>query len=345
VNMNNEIFSSPDNFTAAFTAGLVEMLEHEGLGVFILVCANAGFDERILQVLAPRLELRFEEYSARYREALQQGRSLPDADDDVLVFLKIMVIGFAALQPTQRRTEGPWELQFNQLRAFRPPRMANAKVDSLHIPFNENGFHFNKPFLRKECFWSGELQGREVELLYNKFPFVDFHGLLVPQREHNAPQFLTHDDHHYMWRVTEELGRTLPGVGFGYNAYGGYASINHLHFQMFLRETPLPLQLVQWKHNGGEQVYPSRVERFDNVEAAWRYIEIMHGGGESYNLLYLPGEVYCLPRRIQGSYQHSTWTGGFAWYEMCGGVVNFSHDDYTQLSCEMIEVEFSKLAL
>ena len=340
--MSDAIFQSVENFSAAFTAGLGQMLEHEGLGVFILVAANAGFDAQIQQ---GRLAERYERYATFYREALRQGRPLPDADDDVLVFLKLMAIGFDALQPTQRRHAGPWELQFNQLRAFRPPRMANTRVEGLQVPFNENGFHFNKPFLRKECFWSGELQGREVELLYNKFPFVDCHGLLVPQREHNAPQFLTHDDHHYLWRVTAELGATLPGVGFGYNAYGAYASVNHLHFQMFLREQPLPVQLEQWQHNGGSERYPTRVERFDNAEAAWRYVETLHRARESYNLFYLPGEVYCLPRRIQGSYQHSAWSAGFAWYEMCGGLVSFSLDDYKQLDEAMIEAEFARLAL
>lgn len=343
--MNDNIFDSVENFTTAFANGLSDMLEHDGLGVFILVCANAGFDKRLQKLLAPRLKQRFEQYSEQYRDALRNGRTLPDADDDVLVFLKIMAVGFDALQPTQRRVEGGWELQFNQLRAFRPPRMAQTKVDTIHLPFNENGFHFNKPFLRKECFWSGTLQGREVELLYNKFPFVDFHGLLVPQREHNAPQFLTHDDHHFMWRNSEQIGATLPGVGFGYNAYGAFSSVNHLHFQMFLRDTPLPIQGAQWQHNGGSQEYPSRVERFDNGEAAWRYIDTMHRGGDSYNLLYLPGEIYCMPRRMQGSYQHAQWTGGFAWYEMCGGMVSFSDEDYSQLSSEMIEAEFAKLTL
>ncbi len=342
--MNAELFQSPQHFSDAFTRGLAQMLEYDGLGSFVLVCANAAFEQEIQQVLAGRLQQRFEQYSNHYREALRHGRTLPDADDDLLVFLKIMAIGFDSLQPIQWREEGPWELQFNQLRAFRPPRVAEGRVSGLHHPFNEKGFHFNKPFLRKEAFWSGALQGREVELLYNKFPFVDMHGLLVPQREHEAPQFLTHDDHHYMWRVAEELGSTLPGVGFGYNAYGAYASVNHLHFQMFLRQKPLPLQLPQWLHNGGEQAYPSRVERFDNAEAAWRYIDTMHRGGESYNLLYLPGELYCLPRRIQGSYRHAAWTAGFAWYEMCGGMVSFCREDYAEINREMIEAEYAKVS-
>lgn len=341
--MNTTIFDSPSDFTRAFEQGLVDMLAHEGLGVFILVCANAGFDPRLQQTLVPVLQRRFERHAAEYREALRSGRSLPDADDDVMVFLKMMAVGFEALSPTERRQAGPWEVQFNALRSFRPPRMAQQKVETIHQPFKDNGFHFNKPFLRKECFWSGELAGREVELLYNKFPFVDFHGLLVPQREHNAPQFLTHDDHHYLWRVCEQIGENLPGIGFGYNAYGAYSSVNHLHFQMFVREAALPVKAPHWRHNGGRQDYPTSCERFDSVEEAWRYIDKLHEHQCSYNLLYVPGGLYCLPRHKQGSYQHSDWTGGFTWYEMCGGIVTFNREHYETLDEGMIGEEFARL--
>jgi ATP adenylyltransferase/5',5'''-P-1,P-4-tetraphosphate phosphorylase II len=319
--------------------------QHQGLGVFILVCANAGFDPQLWLSLEEKLRTRFFHHAGEYREALQEGSDLPDADDDVMVFLKMLAIGFEALQLTERRKVGPWELQFNQLRSFRPPRMAHQKVDSLHSPFNENGFQFNKPFLRKECFWSGELAGREVELLYNKFPFVDNHGLLVPQREHNAPQFLTHDDHRYLWGVCEQLGETLPGVGFGYNAYGAYSSVNHLHFQMFLRQAALPVQDPKWQHNGGAVPYPSTCTRFSDVEQAWQYIESLHQDNTAYNLLYVPGEIYCMARRMQGSYMHSEWTGGFAWYEMCGGMICFNRQQYDSLDEETISGEFAKLQI
>lgn len=337
------VFQSPGQLHAAFASGLDEMLQHQGLGVFILVCANAGFDPQLWLSLEEKLRQRFERHAAQYRQALQGGHSLPDADDDVMVFLKMLAIGFESLQLTERRKAGPWELQFNSLRSFRPPRMSHRSVQALHEPFNESAFHFNKPFLRKECFWSGELEGREVELLYNKFPFVDNHGLLVPQREHNAPQFLTHDDHHYLWRVCEQLGESLPGVGFGYNAYGAYSSVNHLHFQMYLRRQPLPVQLPHWQHNGGDEAYPSRCERFDDAEQAWHTIDALHRSNTAYNLLYVPGGLFCLPRRMQGSYQHADWTGGFAWYEMCGGMVSFNREQYDSLSEAAISDEFARL--
>lgn len=340
---SESIFASPEHLHRAFASGLERMLQHEGLGVFILVCANAGFDPQLWLTLEEKLQQRFVRHAEEYRSALQEGYSLSDADDDVMVFLKMLAIGFESLQLTERRKAGVWELQFNQLRAFRPPRMAHKRVTSLHEPFDENGFHFNKPFLRKECFWQGELEGREVELLYNKFPFVDNHALLVPQREHNAPQYLTRDDHHYLWRVCKALGAGLPGVGFGYNAYGAFSSVNHLHFQMFLRNTPLPVQAPLWQHNGGERAYPASCERFTDVEQAWRRIDALHRANTPYNLLYEPGALYCLPRRMQGSYQHAEWTGGFAWYEMCGGAVCFNRRYFEELDECAIEAELSML--
>jgi hypothetical protein len=341
--MSTEIFQSPESFRQAFAQGLAAMLEHNGLGVFVLVCANAGFDPALARSLSPALKTRYQRHAELYREALAHGKYLPDTDDDVLVFLKMMAIGFEALRPSEQRCVGPWEVQFNQLRSFRPPRIAHTRIDTIHAPFDDNGFHFNKPFLRKECFWSGVLEGREVELLYNKFPFVDYHGLLVPQREHNAPQFLTRDDHHYLWQVCEAIGSDLPGTGFGYNAHGAYASVNHLHFQMFHREMPLPVEAPDWQHNGGKRPYPNHCERFDEAEAAWSFIDGLHQREQSYNLLYVPGRLYCLPRRKQGSYSHAAWTAGFAWYEMCGGMVTFNREHYEMLDERRILEEFARL--
>ena len=86
-----------------------------------------------------------------------------------------------------------------------------------------------------------------MDLLYNKFPFVDLHSLLVPRRLENAPQFLHRHHHEAAWAMTLALGETLPGVGLGYNSFGAFASVNHLHFQLFLRpdsQPPCPWQTL-----------------------------------------------------------------------------------------------------
>ncbi|MGD8587205.1 MAG: hypothetical protein PVG22_00100 [Chromatiales bacterium] len=319
------------------------MLNQPGLGVYILVHANAGFDGDIFEQLRIPLRQRFIQLADSCREVLSNGRDLVGSADDQAVFLKLMAIGFEGVQLTQFRNEDVWELQFNHIRAFRPPRMAETAVTGLHQPFNPQGFHFNKPFLRKEVLWTGDLLGLEVELLYNKFPFAPLHGLLVPERQSREPQYLSHPYHLYVWALTQAMAEYLPGVGFAYNSYGAYASVNHLHFQMFIRETPLPLTLAHWRHNGGTEDYPTDCEVYGTVAEAWERLEALDRDEINYNLIYLPGRMYCLPRKAQGSYAHSPWTSGFAWYEAAGGVTTFNRTDFENLDGNTIQQELRKL--
>jgi hypothetical protein len=344
-------FQNTREFRAAFIQGLEEMLRHRELGGFILVLANATFDPEIQQLLQPRLRARFAELADHYRDLLRNGRRLADAPDDVLVFLKLLAVGFDGLRATDFRRAGPWEIQFNQLRSFRPPRMSHAVVTTLQQPFDSAAFHFNKPFLRKEILWEGELAGQHCRLLYNKFPFAELHGLLVVAPEACRAQFLERATHRWLWRLTESLGTGLPGVGFGYNAYGAYASVNHQHFQMYVRDRMFglgrhyPIEDPRWCHNGGDQAYPLAVRRCGEVEQAWAALAALHGAGRSYNLLYRPGVLYIVPRAMQGGFEHAAWTAGFAWSETAGALTTFNADDYAALDEAAIRTEFAKLAL
>ena len=342
--MAEYIFTSEERFRGAFEAGLERLLATEELGPFILVAANATFDPAIYARTRGALASLFDTLHRRYRGAIAEGRPVPGAEDDVAVFLRMACIGFEGLRPTERRTGGPWELQFNHLRSFRPRRNAGASPTGIARPFDENGFHFNKPFLQKEAVWRGELAGRSATLFYNKFPFADLHGLLVPDPERRLPQWLTEEHHRYIWRLGERLANDLEGVGFGYNAYGAYASVNHLHFHMFVRPQPLPLADPRWVHNGGNEAYPTPCLAFEEAESAWEAITQLHEQGVAYNLIYLPGRLYCLPRKRQGTYAHAPWSGGFAWHEMAGGIVTANRDDYEHLAASDVSRELAKLA-
>ncbi|GAB6040795.1 hypothetical protein [Endothiovibrio diazotrophicus] len=325
-------FHSTADLRRAFEEGLGRLLDHDGLGPFILVAANATFDAEVYATLEERLRHRFGELERHYREALAEGHPLRDTDDDLMVMLKMIAVGFDRLRKTETRAVGPWEVQYNHLRSFRPPRASGTAVATLRQPFNPDGFHFNKPFLEKECFWRGELEGRPVALLYNKYPFVDLHGLLVPEGPAGHPQFLEEAHHHYIWQLTAALGERLDGVGFGYNALGAHASVNHLHFQLFARAEPLPVAHSRWRHNGGGEPYPARCEAFDSATTAWEYIARLHRRGITYNLIYLPGRLLCLPRKPQGECPIPPWGAGLSWYEMSGGMLTFNHHDFDQLS-------------
>ncbi|MFA5081959.1 MAG: hypothetical protein WC474_05380 [Hydrogenophilaceae bacterium] len=338
-------FAAPDRLRAAFVAGLERQLAEPGLGTFILVLANACFDPAIWPVLKDRLAERFASLAAEVSEGLRSGRRLAYPDDDLMVFLKLMAMGFEAISDTEWRRAGPWEVQFNPLRALRPARASGQKADGCQPPaFNPNGFQFNKPFLKPEILWQGELRRHPARLLYNKFPFAPLHGLLVPDPERQLPQRLTQDWHLYVWHLSETLAETLPGVGLAYNSYGGQASVNHLHFQTFVRAEPLPVEAACWRHNGGDTDYPLPCRVFDSALEAWFHIEVLHGLNRPYNLIYSGGRMYCLPRRPQGSHAAAPWSAGHAWYEVAGGVTTFNRDDFARLDAATIAGELSALA-
>lgn len=336
-------FGSTAQLRAAFNVGLLQLARQEGLGPFILTCANATFDPKLFPGLEAPLRARFSVLADNYVQAFQTGRPVAAVEEDLLVFLKIFAAGFNTLQFTEFRQEGIWQVQFNHLRAFRPRRITQNVPDGIAAPFNPDGFHFNRPFMQQECFWRGELAGRQVDLYYNKYPFAPLHGLLVPEREACHPQRLTLEEHRYIWGLAETLQIRLPGVGFGYNGFGAYASVNHLHFQLYVDPVPLPVQDARWVHNGGCELYPAACSVFTSVEAAWDYLTELHQQAQPYNALYLPGQCYIFPRRKQGTVTVPAWSSGFTWYELAGGILAFNRDDYSTLSAEAIEAELARL--
>jgi len=316
----------------AFAAGLLRLLrEGDGPGAFILALANASFDPCLRGRLEGAVRRRFHLLARQCYDALAAGRAPPGPADDRAVFGQLLEIGLDALEPCRRRCVGPWEVQLNPLRALRPARAAGRPPAGICAPFDPAGFHFNQPFLRREAFWVGRLGGVAAELLYNKFPFVELHAILVPERQVCAPQYLTEDRHLWVWSLGERLVAALPGVGFGYNSLGAFASVNHLHIQMFVRAEPLPVALDCWRHNGGRLPYPADCELYTDPSAAWQRLAELHAEGLSYNLIYLPGRLYCLPRRRQGEYALPPWCGGHAWYELAGGVISFRAADFDSL--------------
>jgi len=338
------LFGSEPSLRSAFEHGLGKLLDIGGLNHFILVLANASFGAPLFASLRERLWAQYQLLHGSLRAALQSGHRIDEADDDLLVFLKIASLGLDQLEVTEQRAAGCWEVQFNQLRSFRPLRDSQRVLHTIHMPFDEQGFHFNKPFLQQEIIWSGQLLGETVDLFYNKYPFVDLHGLLVPDRQRCLPQYLVWEVHEYTWRLVQHLGKSLPGVRVGYNALGAFASVNHLHLQLCVRQQPLPVEHRHWRHNGGASAYPVDCLVCDSSDRAWSLIDRLHEQNRAYNLLYTPGRVYCLPRKKQGEFALAEWSNGFSWYELCGGMITFNREAFASLSEARITRELALAA-
>lgn len=330
-----QIFSSTNHFHSAFVSGLEDMLHHEGLGVFILVLANATYDEEIYRALRGVITERYASLASTFDE------NMDDAPDDIQVFRQLMDVGLDKLHLREMRSLGPWNVQFNQLRSFRPTRISENKMHSLLEAFNPQGFHFNKPFLKKEILWEGELGEHQVRLLYNKFPFADYHGILVIEPAEERPQFLDEQVHHYIWKLTAALKDAMPGLGFGYNAYGAGASVNQQHFQMYMRDDAgYPIENPIWCHNAGCNRYPMFCMTVDNASEAWEKILLLHESNTAYNLLYRPGKLYIVSRRLQGHFKMADWITGMGWADMMGEVTAFRREDYENMRQSELEAEF-----
>ncbi len=341
--MPSSPFASLAALEQNFAAGLGTMLDqHRGLGVYILVLANAAYDPALWPRLAPALARRHAELVADLTTTLRHGDSLAEPDDDVMVFLKLNLIGFDHLGLAESRREGPWQVAFNPLRALRPPRSSGQTFDGLLRAFDAAGFHFNKPFLAKEVFWEGELAGKSARLLYNKFPFARLHGLLVPEPQKQIPQFLTPELHGWAWHLCAHAG--VPGVCLGYNSTGAGASVNHLHFQSFVQAEPLPVQDPRFVHNGGNFAYPLPCRRFTEPADAWFEIDRLHAQGIPYNLLYGRNCMQLIARVPQDSDRLSAQSRGYGWSEMAGAVTLFSREAYASLSTAEFEAELARFA-
>lgn len=325
-------FASREALTGVFEEGLRRQATLPGIGTFILTLANASTDPLLWDRLHPQLADRFVTLTEQCRHDLRTGQPLTIPEDDLTVFLKLVLLGFKDLETTQIRQEGPWEIQYNPLRALRPARASTQKcTDALPPPFSETGFHFNKPFLRPEILWEGEWLHHPVRLLYNKFPFVPLHGLLVPVPERGLPQAIQQEWHLFAWHACQTLGHNIEGFKIAFNSYGAQASVNHLHFQTCVRDTPLPVESLHWQHNGGQMTYPLPCHAFTSPLDAWFFIDHLQQSRQPYNLIYTPERLYCLPRRPQGSHPQPTWSPGYAWYEMAGGMTTYNRIDFDRL--------------
>jgi hypothetical protein len=336
-------FASAPALESAFADRLTAMLDtHRGLGVYILVLANAAYDDSLWTQLAPALAARHTALARTLIDALRQGRKLNEPEDDILVFLKLHAIGFDHLQTLQSRRAGAWDILFNPIRALRPPRISGLHFSSLECPFDPDGFHFNRPFLTKEILWEGELAGMPATLLYNKFPFARLHGLLVPEPLRQLPQYLSPELHGWAWALCAEAG--VPGFCLGYNSYGAGASVNHLHFQSFVQTRPLPVQNARFAHNGGDIPYPLPCLRFSDPEAAWLQLDQLHQGNTPYNLIYSRDCLHLIPRVPQDSRKLAAQSSGYGWSEMAGVVTLFSRDAFEGMRAEAFEAELARFA-
>ncbi len=304
-------------FKTLFVNQLKNMLADDEPGAFILVLANSLQDEYLKNELADDLKNNF----SALKKSFNAG-TLEAPPDDADVFKQLLTMHLDDLPVWQSRQAGSgdvcWEIAFNVMRQLRPARASKQVLNSIIQPFDENRFHFNKPFLKPEILWQGNYLEKPLRVLYNKFPFAPYHLLIAVAAENNCPQVLDLDNHDYIFSLLASVTQSLPGFGVGYNSLAAGASVNHLHFQGFVREPIFSIERSHWKHNGGDSDYPLTVKRFSDQASSWKYIEQLTAQDMAYNCLYRNGSCYVIPRQYQGTVALPGWLDGAGWIDVAG---------------------------
>lgn len=335
-----QVLSSTENYQQAFSNGLTDILQSRTAGTFILACANIFQYPELLEE-NKNLLVEVYAYIKDYYQTCHINQQQPnDSRDDISVINKIISIGLDKLEPLQSREleiNGiRLQLNFNQLRSFRPTRMSTVKDIRLNTEFNHEGFHFDKAFLQKEMFAEGIYQGRQISLLYNKFPFVKYHALLVVDKARHNSQYLSKEYLNHVIQLQASIQEKIPEFVTTYNSLGAGASVNHLHFQIFLETQALAIFSSNLSHNGGSQAYPALCYVFTDIEEGWHQIQKLNKNNMPYNLLFKDKKIFCLPRKRGEKHFPGIDISTYGWSEMAGAFTFNCKDIFSQITANKL---------
>jgi len=328
-----------NQFKSLFASQLRNMLSDKELGAFILVLANSLQDEFLQAELDQDLR---ETFHALQRNFI--NGNLNAAQDDLDVFEKLLEFDLGNLSVWQRRLAGDWEISFNSLRQLRPVRASGQKLSSIKQDFDAAKFHFNKPFLEPEILWQGIYRDLMLKVLYNKFPFADYHLLIVVSPEENSAQLLTQEKHDYAFSLVMDAADALPGFGLGFNSLAAGASVNHFHFQGFIRQQDFAIEKAHWSHHGGDFAYPLTIGCFSDARSSWAYIQQLTDKDVAFNCLYRDKYCYVVPRRYQGGSEPPDWLSGAGWIDVAGAITVSDEATFNAIDQQSISDALASLA-
>jgi len=315
-----------NQFKTLFVRQLKSMLSDDELGAFILVLANSYQDT----YLKSELEKGLKNICATLKNNFSAG-NINATQDDINVFEQLFDSESEDIPVWLYRTIGEWEVVYNSMRQMRPTRSSSQILNSIKHPYDETGFHFNKPFLKPEILWEGVYKSIRTRVLFNKFPFSDYHLLIVVSPEKNSPQLLTQETHRYAFSLVQEMTEVFPGFGIGFNSLAAGASVNHMHFQGFVREQDFPIEKNHWSHNTGDAGYPLGVKRFSDYETSWDFIRQLTRNDDAFNCLYRNKYCYVIPRKYQGTVKLPEWLAGAGWIDVAGVITVSDIDTFDSI--------------
>ncbi|KAM3965963.1 GDP-D-glucose phosphorylase 1 [Aphomia sociella] len=155
-----------------------------------------------------------------------------------------------------------YSIQLNPDRGCK--RRAPEQIDEICQTFNKNQFNFTKASPKEIIFCimndgNGNHQTAELTLLYSRVvesdvhtllvnvsPISHYHTLLCPSMEKCLPQIATAES----LLLTVEIFFLAQNrdLRIGFNSLCGFASVNHLHYHLFIEKNDLPVESLKCNH-------------------------------------------------------------------------------------------------
>ncbi len=329
-----DLLSNQKNFITAFEKRLISLLNKDELGAFILVLANSLQDEQLNKLLAKKIAVTFKQ--------LKENANLVAGPDDISVFETLKKTGVTQYKTWQYKQVESWLCTLNSFRSLRPERSSKQDFTSLYQDFNKEAFHFSKPFLRPEVISIEKFEQLDLQIMFQKFPFIPYHLLIVINASQYLPQYLDQKTHQTLWHFINTVSQKIKGFRLAYNSLGAGASVNHLHFHGCIINT-LSIEETQWLHNGGNQHYPLAVRCCHSIKESWGIIEQQHQNNQPYNLLYSKDCCYIIPRSPQS--KKSNDLKMISWYEASGGFIFDQEETFENIKSTDIQRVLANFSL
>ncbi|CAH2055792.1 unnamed protein product, partial [Iphiclides podalirius] len=149
----------------------------------------------------------------------------------------------------ERIVEGNYLLQLNPDRSFN--RRTPEQIENIIQPFDKDKFNFTK--VSKDeiifTFFEKDNEANEHALVVNVSPISRYHSLLCPSVQSCLPQVVTMESLQLVCDIMFIANDRSLRIGF--NSLCGLASVNHLHYHLFIEENILPVETVKCKHLKG----------------------------------------------------------------------------------------------
>lgn len=191
----------------------------------------------------------------------------------------------------EKLVDGKYLLQLNPDRQTK--RRTPEEMNNICQPFDENKFNFNKISPNEILFFIEGGDADKHTVLVNVSPISRYHSLLCPSVDKCLPQVVTPESLDFTVQIMFLIEDRDVRIVF--NSMCGFASVNHLHYHLFVEKNTLAVEKVKWQHVKGDvycldKDYPVpafcfEVPRHSSVQSLWKVLDLFLKKSIAHNIL------------------------------------------------------------